>query len=264
MRSARHEARTFYRDRCRKTDMCRYFMTDAGCNKGAACAFAHGGGELCGKPDLKKTALCKRWWNGYCTQSTADCPFAHGEADLQDGLMGVAVASASSDAFGGRDYSENSSDFAACLTPPGSISLRSMVAHSGALAVETRHVYTIPVGAERGAAEDEGRSFVRPRLNLVAMCACGFPMAGHWTFCPQCGRACGEIAGLVRGSVTPTTWSLSQGGSPRSISSGSSAVPTHLVFSFPPMQNPFALRQEHDSQELEKCLREAMPDVYED
>lgn len=64
-----------------KTTLCRYFGRPGGCEKGAACGFAHGTAELRTRPDLTKTSICKAWQAGTCLLPAEACCFAHGEND---------------------------------------------------------------------------------------------------------------------------------------------------------------------------------------
>lgn len=70
-----------YRDQFMKTRLCR-FNSAGTCNRGDACRFAHGRGELQEMPDLKKTTLCKQWRRGKCKLTAERCQFAHGKQDL--------------------------------------------------------------------------------------------------------------------------------------------------------------------------------------
>lgn len=75
------EEHQLFREQFKKTRLCRFNLKGA-CNKGDACRFAHGFGELQEQPDLTKTTLCKQWCRGKCTLSAACCPFAHGKREL--------------------------------------------------------------------------------------------------------------------------------------------------------------------------------------
>lgn len=69
----------------RKTKMCTFFQ-QGNCQRGAACAFAHGQVELNTKPDLSKTKMCP-YMNkaGQCPHGP-ECTFAHKEVDLRKGV----------------------------------------------------------------------------------------------------------------------------------------------------------------------------------
>lgn len=67
----------------RKTTLCRFFSRTGRCDRGAESQFAHGGGELRGKPNLWKTALCKLWAQGRCPNGSKDCAWAHGTRELR-------------------------------------------------------------------------------------------------------------------------------------------------------------------------------------
>jgi len=66
----------------RKTKMCMFFQ-QGNCQRGAACAFAHGDVELNPLPDLSKTKLCPNMNKaGKCPRGD-ECMFAHSEAELR-------------------------------------------------------------------------------------------------------------------------------------------------------------------------------------
>mmetsp|Transcript_94867 Transcript_94867/g.245609 ORF Transcript_94867/g.245609 Transcript_94867/m.245609 type:complete len:248 (-) Transcript_94867:139-882(-) len=64
-----------------KTGLCRYHLRKS-CNKGNACPFAHGRGELQPLPDLQRTKCCPEMLKGgVCRKS--QCRYAHSASELR-------------------------------------------------------------------------------------------------------------------------------------------------------------------------------------
>eukprot|EP00440_Ansanella_granifera_P007643 gb/GFBE01008271.1/.p1 GENE.gb/GFBE01008271.1/~~gb/GFBE01008271.1/.p1 ORF type:complete len:345 (+),score=62.29 gb/GFBE01008271.1/:1-1035(+) len=65
-----------------KTKMCKFFL-EGGCQRGAACTFAHSSSELKEKPNLEKTGLCISWMTNRTCRIGAQCKFAHSLEEKQ-------------------------------------------------------------------------------------------------------------------------------------------------------------------------------------
>lgn len=69
------------RKHCRKTKMCRFWITGS-CRRGAACEFAHSPEEMQPLPDLQRTKVCPTLINtGHCNDTS--CTYAHFEDQLR-------------------------------------------------------------------------------------------------------------------------------------------------------------------------------------
>eukprot|EP00930_Biecheleria_cincta_P051893 TRINITY_DN3710_c0_g1_i3.p1 TRINITY_DN3710_c0_g1~~TRINITY_DN3710_c0_g1_i3.p1 ORF type:complete len:422 (-),score=73.81 TRINITY_DN3710_c0_g1_i3:742-1923(-) len=66
---------------CRKTKMCKFFLTNA-CQRGSTCAYAHSEAEIRAPPNLRCTQLCPSAAAGTVC-SNADCRFAHDAKELK-------------------------------------------------------------------------------------------------------------------------------------------------------------------------------------